>query len=71
MQTSESGQTVARILINAVDALRPVSTGIGHAFVDVDLTIRPGSSGSATALVSVDQVLTCTTVLARRGRALV
>jgi hypothetical protein len=71
MQTSEACQTVTRILVDSVDALRPVPTGIGHALVDVNLAVRARSAGSATALVPVDQVLTRTTVLAGRGCALV
>jgi len=59
------------LLIDSVDALRPVPTGVGHALVNVDLAVGARCAGSATALVPVDQVLTRTTVLAGRGCALV
>lgn len=59
------------LLVDSVDALRPVPTGVGHALVDVDLAVGARCASSATALVPVDQVLTRTTVLAGRGCALV
>lgn len=71
MQTGKAGQTVTRILVDTVDALRPVPTGVGHTLVDINLTVRAGSACSTTALISIDQIFTRAAMLARRRRALV
>jgi len=59
------------ILIDSVDALRSVPTGVRHTLIDVDLAVWAGCAGSATTLVTIDQVLTRTTVLAGSGRTFV
>jgi len=71
--TSIGWQKLCKIvlLIDSVDALRSVPTGVRHALIDVNLAVRAGCAGSATTLVTIYQVLTRTTVLAGSGRTLV
>lgn len=63
--------TRAFVLVDSVDALRSVPTGIGHAFVYVYLAVGARRASSTATLVPVDQILARAAVLAGRRSALV
>ena len=67
----ESGQTDARMIADAVDALGAVETGRRAAVVDVDVAVGPAESCSTQTVVSVEQIRARAVVGARPALALV
>lgn len=51
--------------IDSVHAFCTISTGVAVALVDIDFAVESGRSWATAALISVDEILTVATILAR------
>lgn len=65
MTTGEAGMAFASVTIDTIQAPSSVSTWITVAFVDIYFAIRTGGARFADALITVYQILTDASILAR------